>query len=178
MFKKLVLTTSLLALTSGAVFATNAPYIGLSAGERTNTNKSYNYRGIPGTIFAGYGADISQGFYLAGEVFGTFGTGTITDNGLKTTWGYGLSILPGIMVSEHTMAYMRLGGVRTKFQPKFSSQKTVTGGQFGLGLQTSLMQCWDLRGEYIYSTYSSLNKGSGGAPASDEFALGLIYKFE
>lgn len=178
MLKKLILTTALLAVTSNVVFANNAPYLGISAGERTNTNKYSNYRGIPGTLFGGYGAEIGSGFYLAGEVFGTFATGTITDNGLKSTWGYGISIIPGIMVSEHTMAYLRFGGVRTQFQPKLTKSQQVSGGQFGLGLQTALMQSWDLRGEYIYSSYSSLSKGSGGSPASDEFALGLMYKFD
>ena len=178
MLKKLLMSTAVLAVTASVAYANSAPYIGISAGERTNTNKYYNYRGIPGTLFAGFGADIAQGFYLAGEVFGTFGTGTITDNGLKSTWGYGLSVLPGIMISEHTMAYLRLGVVRTQYQPKYVKTQQITGGQAGPGLQTSLMQNWDVRGEYIYSSYGSLSSGSGGAPNADEFALGLIYKFD
>lgn len=177
MFKKLVLTTALLAVTSSMAFANGAPYIGISAGEVTNTNNLYNFRGVPGDIFAGYGASLGQGFYLGGEVIGTFGTAEITNNGLKSTWGYGLGIIPGIMVSEHTMVYIRIGAVRTQFQPKYASTQTLSGGQLGVGLQTSLMQSWDLRGEYTYSTYSSMKNG-GGSPASDQFMLGLVYKFD
>lgn len=177
MFKKLLLTSAILAVTSSVALANSAPYIGISAGEQTNTNKYFNYRGIPGQLFVGYGANIAQGFYLAGEVIGTFGTGTIVDNGMKSTWGYGLSIIPGIMISEHTLGYLRFGGVRTQFQPKTASTQTINGAQFGVGMQTSLMQNWDVRGEYTYSSYGSL-KNAGGSPASDEFTLGLVYKFD
>jgi len=177
MFKKLLITAALLTITTNTVFANGAPYIGLSIGERTNTNKYFNYRGIPGDLFVGYGANLGQGFYLAGELISTFATATINDNGLKSTWGVGISLIPGLMISEHTMAYFRLGYVRTQFQPKTTSNKTLNGGQLGFGLQTSLLQNWDLRGEYTYSNYSSL-KGGGGNPSSDEFSLGLIYKFD
>ncbi|MDR3478111.1 MAG: outer membrane beta-barrel protein [Gammaproteobacteria bacterium] len=177
MFKKLLITGAVLAMTTGVALANSAPYFGISAGEQTNTNKYFNYRGIPGQLFVGYGANVGQGFYLAGEVIGTFGTGTIVDNGMKSTWGYGLSIIPGIMISEHTMGYLRAGVIRTQFQPKTTGSKAVSGGQFGVGMQTSLMQNWDVRGEYTYSSYSSLN-GAGGSPASDMFTLGLIYKFD
>lgn len=175
MFKKLVIASAVLAI-SGAAFA-NAPYFGVSVGEKTNSSNNRNARGVPATLSVGYGALVSQSVYMAGEIFGTAGTANVSDNGLKSTYGYGVSFIPGVMISDHTMGYARIGAVRTRFTPTGLSNRSVTGGQLGLGLQTSLMQSWDLRGEYTYTAYSSLS-GVSGSPRSDEFTVGLVYKFE
>jgi len=39
MFKKILITTAVLAITTSVALANSAPYIGISAGERTNTTK-------------------------------------------------------------------------------------------------------------------------------------------
>jgi opacity protein-like surface antigen len=75
------------------------------------------------------------------------------------------------------MGYARFGVIRSRFMPKGASNNTITGGQFGLGLQTSLMQNWDIRGEYTYSAYSSLT-GVAGNPRTDQATLSLVYKFD
>jgi opacity protein-like surface antigen len=60
---------------------------------------------------------------------------------------------------------------------QFSSGNTwLTGGQVGLGLDVALCTNWDLRGEWDYGFYNS--SGSVGNPKSQQFNLGLIYKFE
>jgi opacity protein-like surface antigen len=175
MLKKLIIASALLAACSSAI--ANAPYIGFSAGENTNTSTYRNFRGLPANIFVGYGATIGEGVYLGGEVFGNVATATITDNGLKSSTGYGVSFMPGIMLSDHTVGFIRLGIVRTKFQPSGASDNSVTGGQLGVGMQTALMQNWDVRGEYVFSTYQGLGQISGN-PKTDEFLLGLAYKFD
>jgi opacity protein-like surface antigen len=176
MIKKLLLTGAIFVASASGVCA-GAPYIGVSAGERTNTATTTNYRGMPANLFVGYGADLNQGFYLGGEIFFSPATATIKDDGLKTTYEYGASLIPGLVISDRTMAFARLGLVRTRFTPKGVSDKTVSGAQFGLGIQTNLMQSWDLRAEYIYSDYNSL-AGIQGPPRTDAFELGLVYKFD
>ena len=177
MFKKIITASALLAVTSSIAFANSAPYMGASVAVKTNTANNTNYRGIPANLFLGFGANAGQGVYLGGEVSGTLGSVAMTDNGLKSTYGYGVSFIPGIMISDHTMGYARLGLVRSHFSPQGASSNTVSGAQFGLGLQTSLMQSWDLRGEYDYIAYNSL-QGVSGSPKTDEFNLGLVYKFD
>src|SRR6478609_4226597 len=100
MLKKLVMSSALLDLTTGLAFASGAPYIGASIGGVTNTTDSSNrnFRGMPFLVNAGYGALLSQNLYLGGEIFGTLGTVALNNNGLKSTYGYGASILPGIML--------------------------------------------------------------------------------
>jgi len=178
MLKKLLIVSTALTLSSGLAFASGAPYIGASLGEVTNTTDSLNrnFRGIPLSLNVGYGALLSQNFYLGGEIIGTLGTLTLNNNGLKTTYGYGLSILPGIMLGDHTLTYARVGAVRTRFTPSASSNHNVNGGQLGLGMQIGLTQNLDLRGEYVFTAYQSFSGIS--TPRQDQFNLGLVYKFD
>lgn len=176
MFKKIIATSILLAASSSS-FAL-APYLGASAGIKTNTAAHENYRGVEGKLFAGFGGVLVPCFYLAGEAFIAPGSIEITDNrffgnSARSTYGYGASIIPGITIGDHTMLYGRLGVVQTRFDKQ---DKTLSGGQGGLGIQTSLTPCWDIRTEYVYTAYNS--GGDLSNPKSDEFNFGVVYKFE
>ena len=178
MFKKLLIASAILATTSTVALASGAPYLGASLGVVDNTSSAGSSRGMPLTVNAGYGATVNQNVYLAGEVFGVLGTYTLNSNpnmysrSIKTTYGYGVSFIPGVMISDHTMTYARLGVVKSRFT---NYSETVAGGQAGLGIQTSLTQNLDLRGEYDYTKY---NKFSGVSVKTDAFNVGLVYKFE
>lgn len=180
MLKKILITGAALALSSSLAFASGIPYLGVSLGEATNTTdtENRNFRGMPLLFNAGYGALLSQNLYLGAEMFATAGTANLNDNGLKTTYGYGLSVLPGIMLGDHTMTYLRAGLVRSHFTPSGSgsTNRNVNGGQLGLGMQIGLTQNLDLRGEYVYTAYQSFSGIS--TPRQDQFNLGLVYKFD
>jgi opacity protein-like surface antigen len=193
MLKKIIIASSILAVTSGIAAANPAPYVGASVGINTNTSSSAaygknssgftlsapaNYRGVPFSACVGYGGVISDAYYLAGEVEGTVATADISNNnGLKTSYGYGASVIPGLMLSDHTLAFARAGVERTHFT---NANTTQTGGKFGLGLQTTVTQNIDVRGEYDFTAYRSLNNSIGrvASPRSDAFNVGLIYKFD
>jgi opacity protein-like surface antigen len=178
MFKKIFAIT-VLAIASSVAFASPAPYVGAGLGVTVNTSKSFgNYRGVPFNVFAGYGGVVNQSLYLAGELDATVGTAEISNHstGLKTSYGYGASVLPGAMLSDHTLAFARLGVVRSRFS---NPSTTVTGAKFGLGLQTTVTQNIDVRGEYDYTSYRSINRnGLSNSPASDAANLALVYKFD
>jgi opacity protein-like surface antigen len=178
MLKRLLITSAAFALSTSLAFANGAPYFGASVSEITNTTDSQNrnFRGLPFNINFGYGGLLSPNLYLGGEFFGTLGTATFNDNGLKTTYGYGASLLPGIMLSDHTMTYARAGVVRSRFTPSSAANHNVNGGQLGLGMQIGLSQNLDMRGEYTYTAYQSFSGIS--APRQDQFSLGLVYKFD
>lgn len=157
------------------------PYIGLNPEIRTNYNQTASvYKGLDGTVFAGY-AMLNSSFYLAGEIFAQHGVtlqnyrnninANLNPVGVKTTWGTGLSILPGFLVADTLLGYLRFGGIVTHFQDVGQS---ATGGQVGIGLEGTVSESWDLRAEYTYSFYQSM---SGiGSPRSDQFRLGVLYK--
>ncbi len=178
MFKKLVIAATFLAASTNVAFADisySAPYVGANIGLVDTTSSTSNYRGLLGTLSLGYGALMNQNFYLAGEFLfnGNLGSFTINGPSLKTTVGYGISIIPGIAINERTMGYLRIGVVRSKFT---NGDTEITGGQIGLGMQTNLCQNWDLRGEYVYTGYGS--SGTISSPKADLFSLGVVYKFE
>src|SRR3990167_6693910 len=101
------------------------PYVGLSVGDRRNyTGSPVVFRGIDGNLSLGYGALVSPMFYLACEAFG-LGTIKVKDYtttnvaGLnvsaKSSWGYGLSILPGVMLTDTVLGYLRGSVIRSRF---------------------------------------------------------------
>lgn len=180
MFKKLLIATAILATSSNIAMASVSPlYLGAGLGVNNITaSNAGSYRGLPLSIFGGYGTTVNKNIYLAGELFGTVGTLTLTNSsfggaGLRNTYGYGASFIPGLMMSDRTLAFVRLGVVRTRFSSSIKS--TATGGQVGLGMQTNLMQNWDIRGEYDYTQYGSV---SGVTPRSDLFNFGIVYKID
>ncbi len=202
MFKKLILASAILAASSSVAFAATGPYVGASVGVNSGTfnlknpgvaNYELGGRGAIGNLFAGYGTLVSQSIYLGGEAFvdatntqskTTIGSSKATVN---ERYGYGISFIPGVMISNDTMAYARVGVVRSSFQAKssaagvstYSKSKTLTGGQIGVGMQTSLTQNVDLRGEYDYTSYRSQKfAGTQVQPRTDAFTVGLIYKFD
>ncbi len=182
MFKKTLIATALIIASSQVAFAYSAPYVGASIGVTANTlvrvkDNNFNissFRGMPVSLFAGFGAVLSGNFYLAGEVTGTVGTVELNNNGLKTSYGYGASILPGFLLCDHTLSYLRLGILSARFPDVATSS---TGGQVGFGLQTSLTQNVDIRGEYGFIAYRKL-AGTSASPRSDQFVLSAIYKFD
>lgn len=196
MFKKLLIASAVLTVSSVA-FANHhsykgdykgeapcptyqfqaGPYLGVSLGDRTNYSGSPTvYKGLEGTLSAGYAGMLTPSFYLAGEIFGG-DSWNLKDvkgatPGVRSSWSYGLDLIPGYMITDYVLAYLRVGVVRTRFSDQGNSS---TGWQVGVGGQTNLWDNWDLRSEYIYSNYSSL---SGlGKPNANQFNVGLVYKF-
>jgi len=180
MLKKMILASAVLASTVSVAATNPAPYVGASLGLNVNssTNASFGnagvFRGVPLSVFAGFGGVLTQSFYLAGEVTGTLATGVISNkNDMKTSYGYGLSVLPGVMLNDNTLAFVRAGFVRSRLS---DVSKMSSGGQIGLGMQTAMTQHMDLRGEYDYTSYA--NVGGIKSPRTDAYTLGVVYKID
>lgn len=191
MYKKLLFSALMLA-TSSSIFAYSAPYVGASIGVTANTVINVNqfnfnnssYRGMPVTVFVGFGAVLENNFYIGGEVTGTPGAFELNNNGLKTSYGYGASVMPGFMMCDHTLAFVRLGILSARFP---NNDNSSTGGQMGIGIQSGLTQNVDLRGEYDYIVYRTISDIRGKAPnqvdysvapRADQFVIALVYKFD
>src|SRR5580704_5434341 len=105
---KLFIGISFFTLTLDLAHA--SPYFGLSTGVLVNTSDEVgihghdvgSFRGIPLRLSVGYGFDVNGTFSLGGEVFFTPTTGKLNSsygNYLTTTYGYGISFIPGIQLS-------------------------------------------------------------------------------
>ncbi len=158
------------------------PYLGFYPGLINHYNNTSSvYKAFEGTLFAGY-AIVNSSFYLAAEIFVQDSAtlqnyrNNLNNNlnpiGLKTSFGGGISILPGVVLADSLLGYLRIGGVETHFR---DIARTAGGGQVGIGIQNSFSDCWDMRAEYSYTFYQSLS--NLGNPRSDAFRLGLLYKF-
>lgn len=182
MMKK-ILSASLLLTSLTVAHANPAPYVGAGIGITSNTSNQTlpssagYYRGVPFNVFVGYGGILSETFYIGGELDSTLWNATINESGhMKSTYGIGLSILPGVMLNETTLGFVRLGVVKTKFS-ELNSWKT--GAEFGAGMQTNVTQNIDVRGEYDYYAYKAATfNGSSLAPRVDSFTIDLIYIFD
>jgi len=162
------------------------PYAGLSVGPRVSITKNPStYVGIEGTLSVGYSVIPYPNFYFAGEAFGgnsanvqTYQDALFQAYSPRTSWGYGVGVIPGIIFNGNVLGYLRLGVMTTRFRDVAESGNTNTnilGAQAGLGAQTSLCPNLDIRGEYIYNQYRSYRTIS--ITRSHQFNVGLVYKF-
>lgn len=152
------------------------PYVGASVGARTNASGSPAiYGGVEGILSAGYGHMWNR-FYLAGEFFGgesaQVRNAINNQSDMQSGWSIGGDLIPGYLINDRVIGYLRLGGVSTQFNGADTNQGAW---RLGGGAQTTLYKNLDLRGEYIFSQYQTIQ--SMGTPYSNQFNLGIVYKF-
>jgi hypothetical protein len=178
MIKKFLSSVAIFVLASTTALAAGTLYFAPTLVLNTNTTANANYTDLSPRLTLGYGSQLSPYFSLAGEIFGTPATLEIQNNfgyggmSLKTSWDYGASILPAVNINADMMGYLRLGGIESHFH---SIRTTTPGLQVGIGLQTELSETFDIRGEYIYTTYRS--EASLGSVKQDMYTIGFVRKF-
>ena len=200
MFKKCLVASLFIVFTPPVFAITPAPYAGFAFG-LNNTywtlqnplsgKTNFNGNGKTLKLLGGISALLAPTFSMAGEVFVSdtstqTGTRALDDNGLnasaRETYSYGLSVLPGYLLTPDTTLYARLGLVRAHFEintkPGNSANDTITGGQTGVGLALALSKNLSLRGEYnynFYQTYNALNYSI--ASNASQLSVAFVYKF-
>ncbi len=135
-----------------------------------------SFRGLDPQISLGY-ADWSNKYYLAAEAFYLPATIVLSDRRAfpndptaKSSNSFGVGLLPGMFIYKKWLGYLRFGPIISRFVAPNSMK---LGGQLGFGLQAYLTKQFAIRGEYIYTAYSSVAKI--GTPTSNQFGLGFIY---
>ncbi len=177
MKKQALLLSLLAALTSVSAFASNNTYVGGTLAVQDVTVEPSAFRGLRGGAFIGYGMSDDKDFYVAGElsasIVGTLSNFYLTkDNNLRMSPTLGLSVIPGMFLTQASMAYARVG----LLESMFTGNNTWRAGMvLGLGLEAALSSCWSVRAEYDYSFYRQVDIGT---PRSDEFGLSFKYIFD
>lgn len=161
--------------------AQSGPYLGASVGSRENaTGRPTVYGGVEGTIFVGYSLLRNEQFYAAAELFGA-GNENIHDSrltvpgrpGVRTSWSFGADLIPGIIINDDFLLYLRGGFIDSRFTD-LGTEKV--GWRAGLGVQTPIIcEQLNLRLEYIVSGYTS--SVAIGKPFGNQANLGLLYQF-
>ena len=156
----------------------------------------FNAPGWVGGLFLGYGKYFYRYYYMAAEILGNYSqanqrnyiqSATTTYSSKITVNGsYGVSLLPGIQIANSTLAYVRLGYLWTNFKANeitggtsVSKSNTSGGFQYGLGLETLLVNNWSVRAEYTHTNNTSFTTslGTNFDPSDNQVMLGLIYHF-
>lgn len=167
MIKKAVTSSLILLFASSSTFARTTSYVGggLAVGGYSNPSYgSYQQSGLYGAsanIFAGKGkyVDKEEKIYIAGELGGNYTHGA----GGRNAGGLNLSVIPGLMVTDSTMLYGRVGAAASA-----GNHNLIFGPVVGVGVQTNVKKNWDIRTEY--TNYSSSNSSQIGAA--------LVYKLD
>jgi len=201
MFKKGMFALIVLAISSCA-FAEGAPYFGLNVAVNSGSvqlsnagvTSNFSAKGESGGVLVGFGADLENNLHVAAEIFGNDTTANTitkvinlagTTAKIKPSYSYGASLLPGIRLGADTMLFLRIGGVRGRFdltQTFGSAQQTsstiANGAEVGAGAQLALSNNLSLRGEYNYINYSSFRSlGSSIHSHNNQLSMALLYRF-
>lgn len=174
--KSFAIATLLLASTAHAT--PFAVYVAPSVFLNDTTSSSDNQRQLLGRISLGMGSYMNKNYYAGAELFVSPGGLVLNSRNptgptVKNTWNFGASVLPGVRLNENTMLFFRLGAVDSHFTYR---NNYVLGGQFGIGLSTTVAINCDVRGEYIYTAYRSMPNLS--SPRSDWYGIGLVFRFD
>jgi opacity protein-like surface antigen len=177
--KKRILLLSLFATLASlhAHAGTSNPYVGGSLSIQNITAAPSAYRGLRPGMFVGYGSMIDNDYYVAGELAASM-VATITDtyvnrdDSLRQAPNFSLSVIPGMMLTRATLAFIRAGVAVGMFSV---SDDWRPGLVLGLGIEAAWTPCWSVRVEYDNTTYRSV---SVGTPRSDEFGVSFKYIFD
>lgn len=172
-FKKMIVSVAAVSLMGSIAHAGSNIYVGAGTGVNVNTANEQSARHIPLNVFAGVGATANQSFYVGAEANATLTDLGLKDRGIQSSYSYGASVLPGVMIGKNSLIYGRAGLVKTRFP---DDHATRLGTNFGGGLQTSLAQNIDVRAEYDFLNYDDFANHKN--PRSDQAHMDLIYKFE
>ncbi len=207
MLKRIAMACAIL-ITSTCAFAQSSVYyigadLGLDYGnwkfkDVSGISRTLSANGTFGNLFMGAG-ETYQKLYIGLEIFGNesstrtdtvvINTSTVqASDKTRMRWTYGLSLLPGIRFSEAALMYIRLSGLRSRFDvhqtvvPSTATsnidKEMATGGQVGLGFQGTINCNWGFRAEYDYNAYHTFSSFGNKITASDnQVKLGVLYFF-
>lgn len=113
----------------------------------------------------------------------------------EMTSDYGVSLLPGLFLTDSTLFYVRIAHTKGQFKVLTTDtslrnhlHKTLNGFRYGLGMRHNVSDCWALRLDYSQTTYkhakmftfdrgSFVSKHTSVTPRTSKFELGLMYMF-
>lgn len=191
---------------STAALQINHPYVGARMNYVTTqlnygdgqANLSREGQGFGGDIKLGYGHTVGSWLYLGVEgTAGLSSANTIVQGGtlLQEHGGYGISFMPGVLLSLDNLFYARIGAAWTKLQGTYTEPalqsagytRTQLGSVWGLGDEFALTQHLSMNLEYDYTQYHAYDYSVVNSVgeivdnqytlSSNAMSLGLNYRF-
>jgi outer membrane immunogenic protein len=150
-----------------------------------NYDGNYGQQSIGIKLHGGYGFDLGNdtlvlvGFgYNPTEIKSGTNNGTVTK--LKNSWS--LSVAPGMMLNDKSLAYVKLSYEAGKYSSKDSASSTnesISGVGYGLGLRTEINKSTFLETEIKQVNYKKFTYKSASdiTPSATVGSVGLVFKF-
>lgn len=173
-----------------------------------NVRDKEHFAGTGGfaTILGGYGW-MNKQFALAGEINAnvssveyTLSNKEFIHQTFSNTWftikrSFGISILPGFLISENTVIYGRIGYANGRLKiaesdPTIQSMtKNRSGLRYGIGIRHEFKPRWVFMMDYsqinynsvtshVYEPFGEVTKETRITPHTAQVAFGLIYCFD
>lgn len=162
-------------------------------------------QGLLGTIFGGYGWNCGA-FYLGGELNGNASTAhvsmsnhelihhTLSKTAIKINRSWGVSALPGLLLPENTLIYVRVGyadgsfDINTSDSSLANANMMLNGLRTGVGIEKIIYKNVAIRFEYSHISYQDYNavviepfgnviKKSVISPVTNQFEIDFDYRF-
>jgi opacity protein-like surface antigen len=164
-----------------------------------SVNITSNATGFVGGILGGYGMYFNSLYYVGAEMFfnnsGANQSSNASIGSLNYTektaagFGYGISLLPGLKVSNTALLYLRLGYNGTYLQANERASTSTasiysgnnwnwqSGFNYGLGLEAAVHQNLSLRTELSHTDYNSINDSFSTSfnPSNNQLMFSIIY---
>lgn len=194
----------------GAAFSQRSHVVGQGNGAlnfNVIATNHFSGTGVFGSLFGGY-AWIHHQYYLAGELNGNISSlqyNLINDeyvhqNFAKTYFrmrhSEGVSVLPGIFLSETTLFYGRIGYSNGHLKivegadPSIQNfNRNLPGIRYGVGVRKHLSPRWSVMMDYSQINYRHVHsftfdpngmvaKNTNITPNTAQLGLGIIYRFD
>lgn len=178
MLKKLTKLVMLGTIISAPLTAAHAAfYVGITAPYQVFSSGHASAQGFNPRLDFGYGALLTDWFYLSGEVFaGPFFLQTYNNpesiGTVRVTYSYGASLLPGVNIDGALVIYLRLGAIGTRFKQSSSNKVTWQGG---IGVEDRFTPEWSIRLEFDRQSYGRV--GNFNSVTTNEYTVGFNYHF-
>jgi opacity protein-like surface antigen len=139
-------------------------------------------------LHGGYGLDVSKDtVVLLGLDYNVTDlvVGNILGENFKTKNSWSLSVAPGMLLNDKTLAYVKLsyeaGNLSLKV-PSASVDKSISGFGYGIGLRTEINKTTFFETEIKQVNYKKSSYKSGGdtadiTPAVTVGSVGVVFKF-
>lgn len=188
------------AAVMGAASAQAADFTGSYAGLTIGGNH-YNAEMNDSTGFVGETEDLGLTYGVYGGHTWSLGSGfvggveldvanTTAEQSMGTdyseqNWSFGASAIAGYEVREDLLAYGKLGYVATNFElgsAGVSDDEYLNGLRLGFGGEYALDENWNVRTEYLFTSYDSEGISVGGNavdfdPTEHSVRMGVGYRF-
>lgn len=161
--------------------------------------------GVFGSIFIGYGLNYCR-FYLAGELNANASTvefkssnsefihKTFSNTYYKIRRSYGISLIPGLVLSNLSLLYARIGHVVGNFEISTTDlslenqNKLLNGRRYGIGIKQSFYNRFSFIIDFSHIDYdqtrlftfaqkSNTSKGTKIKPETAQIEIGIVYNF-